>query len=91
METIFDHNPTSSELVDIQFDSISFLQRFGIELKSVLTKENYISSISQKFAYYDIAMLYEFREDSNTANKYWSKIPEIKPYSLGLDNLNIPI
>lgn len=86
METIFDHNPTPSELNDIRFDSLSLCQKFGIETSEKLTPELYKKLVSQENAYYDIALLFEFRDDAESANTYWKKLPEsYKTVGLGYD------
>lgn len=92
METIFDYNPTTQELNDIRFDALSLCLKFGIELKEELTPETYKNLISQENAYYDLAVLFEFRENQVKANEYWQKLPkEVNEYGLGFDNLEIPI
>lgn len=85
METIFDHNPTQQELNDLRFDALSFCQKFGIDLATELTKDLYLEHITQQNAYYDIACLFEFRGDLETAEKYWSKLPSHIRYD-GLGN-----
>lgn len=91
METIFDFSPTPQELIDIRFDSFSMALKFGIEIKEKLTKELYLSIISQENAYYDLACLFEFRDDMEKANKYWAKLPTSVQDGLGYDHLEIAI
>jgi hypothetical protein len=87
METIFNHNPTLKELNDIRFDSLSLCLKFGIDIKEELTPIIYRKVISQENAYYDLACLFEFRENKDIANKYWEKLPETyKTNGLGYDN-----
>lgn len=87
METIFNHNPTEKELISLRFDSFSFCLKFGIELKEELTPELYLKYITDKFAKYDIACLYEFRNDMKTAQKYWDMIPKKwQAYGLNYDH-----
>jgi hypothetical protein len=87
METIFDYNPTTQELNDIRFDALSLCLKFGIEIKDELTPAIYKKMISQKNAYYDLAVLFEFRKNDNKANQYWEKLPKTyKINGLGFDN-----
>lgn len=91
METIFNYSPTSQELINIRFDSLSLCLKFGIEIREELTPAMYKKLISQENAYYDLACLFEFRQDKEKANKYWKKLPEINRINgLGFDN-NIEI
>lgn len=88
METIFNYSPTPKELSDIRFDSLSLCLKFGIDIKEELTPAIYEKLISQENAYYDLACLFEFRENKNKANQYWDKLPEPhKTKGLGYDNL----
>lgn len=92
METIFDHNPTPQELIDIRFDALSLCQKFGIDTDKELTPKLYIELVSQENAYYDLAVLFEFREDQTKADEYWSKLPkELQSDGLGFDCINIAI
>lgn len=91
METIFDYNPTSQELIDIRFDALSLCLKFGIETTETLTPELYKKLVSQDNAYYDLACLFEFREDQKKADEYWSKLPEGFKSGLGFDCINIAI
>ena len=50
METIFDHNPTQSELNALRFDALSFTLKFGIELNEELTPDSYKKHITKEFA-----------------------------------------
>ncbi|KGO89747.1 hypothetical protein [Flavobacterium suncheonense] len=87
METIFDHKPTHKELNDIRFDSLSFCQKFGIEITGTLTPELYKEHITEEFAYYDIACLFEFRGESDKAKSYWDRLPKEMAAGLGNDYL----
>jgi len=90
METIFNYNPTLQELSDIRFDSLSLCLKFGINIKEELTPAIYKKLISQENAYYDLACLFEFRNNKEKANQYWRKLPEAhKTKGLGYDNLEI--
>jgi hypothetical protein len=90
METIFNYNPTYKELKAIRFDSLSLCLKFGIDIKEELTPITYKKVISKENAYYDLACLFEFRENKDIANQYWSKLPEVyKTNGLGNDNLLI--
>ncbi|MBS1535325.1 MAG: hypothetical protein JST78_09625 [Bacteroidetes bacterium] len=90
MVTIFDFNPTPQELVDIRFDAFSLCLKFGIDTEKELTPELYKELVTQENAYYDIAVLFEFRGDENTANEYWKKLPkELQENGLGFDSLNV--
>ncbi len=91
METIFDYSPTTKELIDIRFDSLSMALKFGIEIPEELTPEIYISKISQENAYYDLACLFEFRNDQAKADHYWSKLPSASADGFGFDNEIIPV
>lgn len=92
MKTIFNYNPTAQELSDIRFDSLSLCLKFGIEIKGELTPLSYKKAISRQNAYYDLACLFEFRNDLIRANEYWNKLPqETKKNGLGFDNKNIII
>jgi hypothetical protein len=91
MITIFDFNPTTQELIDIQFDSHSLCLKFGIETDKNLTPELYKELINQQQSFYDLALLFEFRNDSKAASKYWEKVPkEWKENFLGVDYETIP-
>ncbi|WP_348824025.1 hypothetical protein [Flavobacterium aestuarii] len=79
METIFEHNPTNSEIT---------------ELTDVLTKEEYLSHwmCSKENSILDIVLLYEMRKDETTAKKYRDLIPELyQQWQWGLDNVAIPV
>jgi hypothetical protein len=92
METIFDHNPTHQELNDIRFDAFSLCLKFGIETSKTLTPELYKELISQDNAYYDLACLFEFRDNQTKADTYWRKLPsEDKINGLGYDSLEVAI
>ncbi|MBD0723642.1 hypothetical protein B6A10_00445 [Flavobacterium sp. L1I52] len=87
LETIFDYNPTERELIDIRFDSLSLCLKFGINIKESITLELYKKLVSQQNAYYDLAVLFEFRNDPVKANEYWDKLPkEYKINGLGYDD-----
>lgn len=90
MVTIFDFNPTPQELIDIRFDALSLCLKFGIDTDKELTPELYKELVTQQNAYYDLAVLFEFRGDTKTANEYWDKLPkEVKENGLGFDSVNI--
>ncbi|MFE3849098.1 hypothetical protein ACFX5D_14085 [Flavobacterium sp. LB3P45] len=92
METIFDHNPTPQELNDIRFDALSLCLKFGVETTEKLTPELYKKVVSQDNAYYDLACLFEFRDNQTKADEYWSKLPESTQLNgLGYDCANIAI
>jgi len=92
METIFDYNPTPKELNDIRFDSLSLCLKFGIDTDKELTPELYKELVSQQNAYYDLAVLFEFRNDNNKANEFWKKLPkDMRISGLGFDCSNITI
>lgn len=87
IETIFDFEPTESELIAIRFDSLSLCLKFGIEINEKLTPELYKKIVTQKNAYYDLACLFEYRNDLIKAEHYWSKLPKKqKTDGLGFDN-----
>lgn len=91
METIFDYSPTPQELIDIRFDAFSLNLKFGIEIKAALTPDIYCSKISQENAYYDLASLFEFRNDKVKADYYWSKLPDEARDGYGGDIEIIPM
>lgn len=92
METIFDFNPTAQELIDIRFDAFSLCLKFGIDTNKELTPELYKELVSQENAYYDIAVLFEFRNNQDKANEYWAKLPkELQSEGLGFDCVEIAI
>lgn len=79
METIFDHNPTKSELVD---------------LADGMTKDEYLSHwmCSKEHSLLDIVLLYETRNDADTAKRYRDLIPDLyQQWQWGLDNVSIAI
>lgn len=79
METIFDHNPTTAELLD---------------LSDGMTKEEYLSHwmCSKEHSLLDIVLLYESRNDETTAKKYRNLIPDLyQQWQRGLDNVTIPV
>lgn len=87
LETIFDYNPTENELINIRFDSLSLCLKFGIDIAEQLTPELYTKVVTQQNAYYDLACLFEFRNEPKRANLYWEKLPsEDKINGLGFDN-----
>lgn len=87
METIFDYNPTDKELTNIRFDSLSLYLKFGIDIKEELTPTIYKEVISQQNSYYDLACLFEFRNDIEKANGYWNKLTrELKINELGFNS-----
>jgi hypothetical protein len=92
MRTIFDYNPTNQELNDIRFDSLSLCHKFGIDTDQELTPELYIKLVSQENAYYDLAVLFEFRNDQQKADEFWKMLPaSLKNEALGFDSLEIAI
>ena len=64
--------------------------KFGIVIKEELTPKIYLSKISQENANYDLACLFEFRNDQTKADYYWSKLPAASQNGLGFDNEMIP-
>lgn len=92
MTTIFDYNPTDQELIDIRFDAFSLCLKFGIDTNKELTPELYKELVTQENAYFDLAVLFEFRNDQDKANEFWAKLPaELKSDGLGFDSLEIAI
>lgn len=92
LETIFDYNPTESELINIRFDSLSLCLKFGIDIIEPLTPKLYKKLVTQKNAYYDLACLFEYRNEPEKANEYWGKLPtKQKIDGLGYDNEVKPI
>lgn len=79
METIFDHNPTDSELFKLigDYSKDSYLS----ELKHAPEGENYLF----------ITLLYEMRKDETKASEYRNLIPELYiEFNLGSDYIIIP-
>lgn len=77
METIYDHNPTPSELLN---------------LTDGMSKEEYTTDwmYSKEHSLLDITLLYESRKDETTAKKYRNLIPDIyQQYQWGLDDIAI--
>lgn len=92
METIFDHNPTITELEECGYLSSWQNVRHGIDFEQPLTEAGYFAQITKKAAYFDLALLYEFRGDQKKADQYWEKIPEMgNEYKLGFDYKQTPI
>lgn len=92
MVTIFDYSPTAQELIDIRFDAFSLCLKFGIDTEKELTPKLYKELITQENAYYDLAVLFEFRKDQDKANEFWNKLPEeLKSTGLGFDCIDIAI
>ncbi|OJV50523.1 MAG: hypothetical protein BGO31_14265 [Bacteroidetes bacterium 43-16] len=84
METIFDFNPTGNELKAIGIDSLNLSMRHGVEVSDPITDNNY--KVSQEDAYFDIALLLEYRNDKDRAAEYWAMIPDRhSEYLLGFD------
>lgn len=79
METIFDHNPTNSEL---------------IELIDGMSKEEYTADwlYSKEHSLLDITLLYESRNDETKAKQYRDLIPDLyHQWKWGLDNVSIAV
>lgn len=77
METIYDHNPTPNELLN---------------LTGGMSKEEYTTNwmYSKEHSLLDIALLYESRNDQETATKYRDLIPDLdQQYTWGLDYVAI--
>ena len=77
METIYDHNPTPNELLN---------------LTGGMSKEEYTTNwmYSKEHSLLDITLLYESRNDKETATKYRDLIPNLyQQHTLGLDNVAI--
>lgn len=85
MENIFDFNPSSAELKDIAFNPTTMYLRCGKE-DTIFDKDFYLSNILPNWAIFDLALLFESREEQSTADQYWSQIPELaEEYLLGKD------
>jgi hypothetical protein len=86
METIYDHNPTASELEAIGIDSVSLSIRHGVSIADPVTKNTYTAAVTTEDAYFDLALLFQHRNDQKTANAYSSKVPDrMQQYELGYD------
>lgn len=86
METIFDYNPTTSELDEIGIDTIVLMIRHGINIPRPVSKDAYIDAVSQDDAYFDLGLLFEIRGLKKQAKKYWAKVPDRhQQYLLGFD------
>ena len=74
METIYTHNVTPEELKAIGCDCF--------------TREKYESFFSEDAYWYDLAMLFRFRQDKSNEDRAWSHIPEMRDEFLrGLDDI----
>jgi hypothetical protein len=70
METVYDHNITEDE-------------KFALCISN-RSKEKYLSELTEKDRIFDLALLYEFREQPNKAKEFWQLIPdEWFTYKLG--------
>ncbi len=86
MISIFDFEPSQQELKNIRFDSLSLCQKFGIEIDKPLTPELYLELVSQQNAYYDLAILFEYRNDQVKSDEFWAKLPKkLRHKYLGFD------
>lgn len=77
METIYDHNPTPTELLN---------------LTDGMSKEEYTTDwmYSKEHSLLDITLLYESRKDETTAKQYRDLIPDLyQQYQWGLDDVAI--
>lgn len=76
METIFDFNPTAVEI-----DGFTHGR----------SKTEYLNR-DKELLIADIAILFLDRNNTEKANEYWAKIPDMhKEFLLGFDNLEIPV
>ena len=66
IETIFDHNPTERELLIIAPEV----------LDGDKEKDDYILTLNQDTHYSEIVRLYKWRDDPETAEKYYLMISE---------------
>lgn len=62
METIYDHNPTQSELKEL-----------GLDFRS---KEEYLKILDQDSMWFKLALLFRLRKDKQNENRAWSHIPD---------------
>jgi hypothetical protein len=86
MISIFDFEPSQQELNNVRFDSLSLCQKFGIEIDQLLTPELYLDLVSQQNAYYDLAILFEYRNDQVKSDEFWAKLPKKLRYKyVGFD------
>jgi hypothetical protein len=92
METIFNYAPTDSEITECGFLSNWLSVRHGISFEQPLTQTGYLAKVTQEAAFFDLALLFEFRGDQTKADQYWQKIPErAQEYRLGFDYKQTPI
>lgn len=92
METVFEHNPTKTEIDECGFLSGWQNVRHGISFDQPLTQAGYLTHITQDAAFFDLALLFEFRGDQTIADQYWEKVPDrAREYKLGFDYKQTPI
>ncbi|MFC4213043.1 hypothetical protein ACFOWA_17740 [Pedobacter lithocola] len=86
MKTIFDYNPTESELIELfGFDKETDTMAYGF-LVFKLPIKNYDKENSEDGKLLDLALLFEKRKLLNEANAIWKQIPDIeKQYRGGFD------
>ncbi len=90
METIFDFQPTLKELASTGIDSISLLLAHGIHISDPVKEDVYKQLVTQDDAYFDLAVLFECRNNQKKANEFWKKIPaRHQEYLLGFDDVAI--
>jgi len=66
--------------------------KFGLEVEGDLTPEVYKNTITQDYAYYDLAVLFEIREDQQKADEFWDKLPlSYKMEGLGGDYVLVSV
>lgn len=92
MKTLFDYNPTDSELKELfGFDKESNSMAYGFSIMN-LPIVDYLKNTSGEERILDVALLLEHRGDIDSASKLWAKIPLVEEqYRGGFDNRIISV
>jgi hypothetical protein len=93
LKTIFDYDPTESEVSFILYDSMALALRFDSDTVEKMTPELYEKLICPKDAIWDLVCLFEIRYNQVKAKEYWDKLPkELQNiYTLEEDSKNFDI
>ena len=90
METVFDFSPTVKEVNETAFNYLDMRLRCG-DWNNNPTKDWYQKNVKPDWAIFDIAILFEGRGETETAQTYFDKIPAIAgEYQRGKDFELIP-
>lgn len=91
METIFDFNPTDTELIDILGYNNKTDELYLPLSEGIATINEYATIVSNEGRIFNIAVLLESRNDERS-KEYWSQIPDIElQYRLGFDDEQIRV